>query len=837
MLGELLIDTRDANKYAFPGVDGGFSTGRFTVVDRSSRFETRVRGEDSHVWFTTSEYWPKREAVVARAVLGTTTVSSVQRLRVMYQLSDAHGNTLVSVSGESRVYYAADRFISCAAPAEKSGVGECSGLLDPSLFDSQTSLSLSLHTYNGIVVTDFAAVSVLPDPAWYRKGGWDGSHLLEAVFGVVLPFEDVYIAGGASAASFDVQVRLKSKMSGLTDAQRTVSTGQFELRWSGPHGCSVQSYRSTNSAWSTLAPASAQQPDSYLVSVYGLHDDRWSQAQGEAISVMTVTMHCGGAGVYNFSIETIELGDANPADCTPTVTLGSTALGRDGGYGVSATVRLVETHALHMFAYTSDGRAYVNNFQLFDQPPTSISVHLDSISNNPNHGRSLHISCTGHCSYTPTAEFEGNASLRVHHGALSDVVTVNVRRPRNVSLSADAVRLSALGVVCANTTKFASSQLRLVSDGLDVTQLATFVSSSPAVAEVVGSVVVGRAPGQATISAGISGANITIIVDGNATAQPTLVARVVTRLDGNTREQSFVSEQSRGYLYAYALYPDGHAAPLEASELVVDMALPSRLTYGVEAGSMAVVGVAQNTLRSGCYERLLSVSLATCSKQIGTVDPPLRLHELPEPVGVEFELSDVDVAADPSFARSGALSTRPSEYGKVTVAQVRMSDGSTLSLLRDARVRLTSSNSSCVAVIPNLSSARMVEGGCYRAVGECTSVAITATFTLGTWSRSANATVYLAKAAFMSMSAQLYPSGGDVSTLRELGCTGVRQRAQYHATYSLESGSGFRMDGTVRLAHADVTQTLHNLQHVTGSYVFSGKEAGSSELTLSLRVG
>jgi hypothetical protein len=47
-------------------------------------------------------------------------------------------------------------------------------------------------------------------------------------------------------------------------------------------------------------------------------------------------------------------------------------------------------------------------------------------------------------------------------------------------------------------------------------------------------------PSQATISAG-SAASISVSVDGNSAMQPVLVARIISQLDGNRREQSFTS--------------------------------------------------------------------------------------------------------------------------------------------------------------------------------------------------------------------------------------------------------------------------------------------------------
>jgi hypothetical protein len=131
----------------------------------------------------------------------------------------------------------------------------------------------------------------------------------------------------------------------------------------------------------------------------------------------------------------------------------------------------------------------------------------------------------------------------------------------------------------------------------------------------------------------------------------------------------------------HARYADGRVAPLDASYLDVDILATDRLTYEL-SGSRAQVGIAQNALRAGCYDQLLSVGLSTCSERFSAVEPPISLDGLPEPVGVQFAVSVVDIASSASFARSGALSVRPSEYGHVTIARVVMSDGSMLSLLQ-----------------------------------------------------------------------------------------------------------------------------------------------------------
>ena len=134
------------------------------------------------------------------------------------------------------------------------------------------------------------------------------------------------------------------------------------------------------------------------------------------------------------------------------------------------------------------------------------------------------------------------------------------------------------------------------------------------------------------------------------------------------------------------------------------------------------------------------VSLAACVEAEDAVEAPLDL-QLPSPVGLEpLVLSDPNIAPYSSFARSGALSSRPSQHGRVTQALVVMGEGPPKDMLHDERVTLTSSDPSCVEVVADLSSPA---GYDYRALdgGDCTSATITATFTLGSWVESTSATV------------------------------------------------------------------------------------------------
>ena len=371
-----------------------------------------------------------------------------------------------------------------------------------------------------------------------------------------------------------------------------------------------------------------------------------------------------------------------------------------------------------------------------------------------------------------------------------------------------------------------------------MTHLSSYSSSDPAVAEVVGSEVIGRGVGTAVISAygGIASVSITVV---SSAVSPHLVARVVTALNASSREQIFDSEDDVGYLYVYANYTNGDSHEVDASELSVVVEATDKLSYAV-VGNQQKVSIVQDALAgSSCTEPLLRVSLSQCNaSMLDAVYPPLNL-QLPTPVGLQpLVLSQTDIALPGSFARSGALSIRPSESGSVLNARVLMSAGEPKDMLGDARVRLDSSNPSCVEVASDLSSPLSFD---YRALdgGGCTSAVITATFTLGSWIASTNTTVYIVRPRSLTVAPSIYPScSARATTLYTLGCASppVRQRVQFAATYVLESdNSTYSVSGTVNLANSDVSITRANLLAVVGVDVHTGTAAGNAAFGIIVR--
>ena len=104
------------------------------------------------------------------------------------------------------------------------------------------------------------------------------------------------------------------------------------------------------------------------------------------------------------------------------------------------------------------------------------------------------------------------------------------------------------------------------------------------------------------------------------------------------------------------------------------------------------------------------------------------------------------------------------------LARVVMSAGEPKNMLGDARVTLKSSDPSCVEVVPDLSSSLSFD---YRALdgGSCTRATITATFTLGEWVASTNATVYIVRPRSLWVAPLLHPScASPAVVLYTLGC-------------------------------------------------------------------
>ena len=152
-----------------------------------------------------------------------------------------------------------------------------------------------------------------------------------------------------------------------------------------------------------------------------------------------------------------------------------------------------------------------------------------------------------------------------------------------------------------------------------------------------------------------------------------------------------------------------------------------------------------------------------------------------------------------------------------------MSNGESIDMHGDARVKLASSDSSCVEVRNDLSAS---DEWHYRAVpgAACTQAIIQVRFTFGSWEETVDVQVFIARAvpASFSLSSTQFPSCQQQSenTLYTLGCSQppVRQKVRFSAAYALKTDldlNTWSQTGIVDLGHSDVTHTSVNFEHVS----------------------
>ena len=229
-------------------------------------------------------------------MLGTDTLARPQSLRVMYQMTDANGNSRVNAASNPTVQVASGS-IPCSSPDGASGIGECSGSLPPSLFASSGSVPLSL-AWGSMSLTNFASVTLQQEPLWSRNGGWNvpaGTVTQAVAFGLALPFEDLYIPAGTTRATLSAQVYLKTHMAEDSAAERQVAVGKFKLVFP-PASCTVLGDSNRNAAFATWERVSGGTGEYALLFRNG-------NVEGHAASMVAINLSCL-PGAHQIGVET-----------------------------------------------------------------------------------------------------------------------------------------------------------------------------------------------------------------------------------------------------------------------------------------------------------------------------------------------------------------------------------------------------------------------------------------------------------------------------------------------------------------------------------------------------
>ena len=98
---------------------------------------------------------------------------------------------------------------------------------------------------------------------------------------------------------------------------------------------------------------------------------RNGQVEGHAVHMVTVSLSCV-AGSHVIGVETMSYADSNGLSSSPNAEYAS-SVGRGDGYVARAEVLVKPTtEDVAVFAYPSDGRAYLNNFAVLGQPPPTL---------------------------------------------------------------------------------------------------------------------------------------------------------------------------------------------------------------------------------------------------------------------------------------------------------------------------------------------------------------------------------------------------------------------------------------------------------------------------------
>ena len=123
------------------------------------------------------------------------------------------------------------------------------------------------------------------------------------------------------------------------------------------------------------------------------------------------------AGTHTIGVETMSHADSDGVSADP-LTEYATSVGRGDAYAARAQVHVKATaEDVAVFAYPSDGRAYLNNLASLGQQAPTLTARLDSISDSPDTGRSSNVACGGVCSHTAAGTASGNVTMAVARSA------------------------------------------------------------------------------------------------------------------------------------------------------------------------------------------------------------------------------------------------------------------------------------------------------------------------------------------------------------------------------------------------------------------------------------
>ncbi|KAL3920992.1 MAG: hypothetical protein SGPRY_005055, partial [Prymnesium sp.] len=446
----------------------------------------------------------------------------------------------------------------------------------------------------------------------------------------------------------------------------------------------------------------------------------------------------------------------------------------------------------------------VANLQAVSAVPTSVAPDVVSVRSDYS-GQSLsssvtEISCssaspglTGCVTTTPELT-SGDASVVVTASGFSTLVAVKTYAPASVLVKLSRPSLSKL---CAG--RYQSSQVSVLADGIDVTEIAAISgygfeydsqmrSLRPSVDGVLNVLVAGAPLAQVSVrstlvvGAALRGAAITRSDFTDASIQAATAELV----------QSLTQEGDAADIHALLTYSDGTTEPLSPSELLVTSTHPS-----IKASDNRLSLLAQPQVFCGA---IADLALSACPSIHGSVS---AFIDVPEVLDASLLMQSPSCLARANGEVAASCIGAPQMATLRLQMTVRFSDGRLeVQNVPESRV-MWHDSAECTRV----SSTGTAGVYALRVVGSCESTMLTAQ--VDGKVDSSGVSVCVIKMTGVQIEASNYPGGGPVSgAVEKIPCTDEFHRVQATAQCSTSTGVLSAAPSAVRWLIGDPTSSI-----------------------------
>ena len=668
-----------------------------------------------------------------RAKLATPVISYGDNLIVYYQVKDINGNTRTSAfaSGNRpiiRLNGGGATLITCDAH-DDTGIGKCSST-NPSGISFNTENDVSLEIYSPFLGSSIAlgSVTILRKPTWVGTdwGAHTTSGPTDTTWGIQLDHKQIYIPLGASNTTVSVPVKFKS----FSTTNTYLGSGRVLINH--PSACSYTDtvYNSPAVAFSVSTPATFTQNGHTYNFDINTQRQLAVEVPGAGVNcqttqlILTARFSCP-VGTHSFGIIGLGAGDSSANDVDnsyiplqsifagtfdPTSNPPQVTLGNLDDYSAYASVTVVSNQVRDVYAATSDGKWYVNNFHYITGGSLTFSLKLYRFTQDPSETDPDGDACSTSCDPS-ISNVDGAQEISPADSYLNtdddDWLSIYVRYPTNVSI---VLSSTTSRKISCDGNEFIPVEFRIMVEDptvagefLDMTY--KFINDVTVTAP--GNIMTGGTPvqkmnyiyassaGTVTVSAQSTSASITFM---NEIQTTTLYPRVFNDINSSGAAQQVFTQDTHtgvaylvgsadlgaGTIYFPVLHTGTNAtSPAGSSIILTQMsdAFGSYLQVSIVSNSFAQSTCADNTL--------FTMGIQGCSD---SYQPPLNL-DLPYPIQVQsFTVSKYQIAEKDSFAHA----VNYQNSGKASAFTLEMSEGSAKNVLSD--VQLSEVGTSCLTI-------------------------------------------------------------------------------------------------------------------------------------------